>query len=103
MDAAWAQAVVAQVFAELRQAVADGRVASESERVLRAHLVEGRPLRAICAEIGLPLATASRRLAEARRFVQDAIGERLRLAGELGADEDARAAGARLIAALAER
>ncbi|MEK7414452.1 MAG: hypothetical protein AAB263_14150, partial [Planctomycetota bacterium] len=53
-----------------------------------AHLVHGKNLRDIVKETGLSLATCSRRLARARTLLQQAIAERLRLAGELGADED---------------
>jgi RNA polymerase sigma factor (sigma-70 family) len=101
MDAAWARAVLAEALAELRQAAEDGRIEAEAEAVLRAHLIDGRDLRAIAGATGLSLATCSRRLAAARRFVQHAIGERLRLAGELAAEDDEQAAGARLIALLA--
>jgi hypothetical protein len=68
--------------------------------VLRANLLEGCRLRDIAARQSLSLATCSRRLASARHFLQSAMIERLRLAGEIGPHEDLAVAGERLLAPL---
>lgn len=101
MDRAWALSVVQQAMDDLHRAVAAGGIEAEALTVLTANLVEGRSLREIAAGSGLSLATASRRLAAARQFLQRAIAERLRLAGELAAGEDEAVAGERLLEALA--
>ncbi len=101
MDRAWAVSVLQQALEELRRQAGDGRLEPEALAVLQASLVEGRALRAVAAGTGLSLATCSRRLARARTQLQQAIAERLRLAGELGPDEDPARACALLLEALA--
>lgn len=101
MDRAWAVSVLQQAMEELRRQAGDGRLEPEALAVLQASLVEGRALRAVAAGTGLSLATCSRRLARARTQLQQAIAERLRLAGELGPDEDPARACALLLEALA--
>lgn len=102
MDRAWARSLVQQALEELRRWSADGSLEPEAYAVLHANLVAGEPLRAVAARLGLSLATCSRRLARARGLLQQALVERLRLAGELGADEDPAAACSILLAALAD-
>jgi DNA-directed RNA polymerase specialized sigma24 family protein len=85
---------------DLQRAVAAGSVEPAALAVLSANLIEGRSMREIAAASGLSLATVSRRLAAARQYLQGAIAERLRLAGELADGEDAAVAGARLLEAL---
>lgn len=101
MDRAWAVSVLQQALEELRRQAGDGRLEPEALAVLQASLVEGQGLRAVAAATGLSLATCSRRLAKARMLLQQALAERLRLAGELGADEDPAQACALLLRALA--
>ncbi len=100
MDRAWALAVVQEAFDELRRWSQDGTLEPEAYAVLRAHLCAGRGLREIATELGMSLATSSRRLARARTLLQQAISERLRLAGELAPGEDPANACAVLLAAL---
>ena len=88
MDRAWALSVVHQSVDELRHWSQSGVVEPEAFSILHANLVEGRPLRDISAQLGFPLVTCHRRLARARTLLQEAIVQRLRLAGELGRDED---------------
>jgi RNA polymerase sigma factor (sigma-70 family) len=101
MDRAWAVSVLQQAMEELRRRAGDGSLEPEALAVLQANLVEGRGLRAVAAAMGISAATCSRRLAKARTLLQQAIAERLRLAGELGADEDPAQACALLLQALA--
>jgi RNA polymerase sigma factor (sigma-70 family) len=103
MDRAWALSVVQQSLDQLRRWAADGTLEPEAFAVLTGSLIEGRDLRSLSAASGLSLATCSRRLARARTLLQQTITERLRLAGELAADEDPAAACAVLLAAVAER
>lgn len=100
MDRAWAISVVRQALDDAEAAAAAGRLDRESLRVLTANLIEGRGLREVAAETGLSLATCSRRLAQGRQFLQRAMVDRLRLAGELAAGEPPEVAGARLIELL---
>ena len=100
MDRAWAVAVVQEALDELRRWSQDGTLEPEAYAVLRAHLIAGRGLREIAAELGMSLATSSRRLARARTLLQQAIAERLRLAGELTPGEDPARACAVLLEAL---
>lgn len=103
MDRAWAVSVVQQALDDVRRAAGTGQLDVDSFMVLKENLVEGRCLREVAASSGLSLATCSRRLAQARQFLQHAVAERLRLAGEVGPSEDAAAAGDRLLNALAQR
>ena len=57
-------------------------------KLLEAHLVQGRNLRDLSAEMKLPLATCHRRIARGRTYLQKAIVDRLRQAGELPANAD---------------
>ena len=100
MDRSWALSVVQQALAGMHQAAEQGTIDRDSVVVLEAHLIDGRNLRDIAAKTGWSLATCSRRLAQARQFVQRAIAERLRLVGEIGADESDQVAGARLLESL---
>lgn len=88
MDKAWAVSVVQQAFEELRRWAQNGSLEPEAFAVLQAHFIEGKGLREIGAGMKLSAATCSRRLARARTVLQQAIADRLRLAGELGATED---------------
>jgi len=103
MDRAWALSVVQQSLDQLRRWSTDGTLEPEAFTVLTANLIDGRDLRSISAELGLSLATCSRRLARARMLLQQTITERLRLAGELGEGEDPAAACGVLLGALAAR
>lgn len=101
MDRAWAVSVVQQALEDVRRASAAGQLDTDASPVLRANLIDGQSLRDIAATMGMSLATCSRRLAQARQFLQHAMTERLRLAGEIGPDDDAAVVGERLLAALA--
>ena len=103
MDRAWAVSVVQQALDDVRRAAGAGQLDADSFMVLKSNLVDGHNLREVAASSGLSLATCSRRLAQARQFLQQAIAERLRLAGEVGPTDDATAAGDRLLNALAQR
>lgn len=100
MDRAWAVSVVRQAFDDADAATAAGQLDQEALRVLTANLIEGRSLREVATDTGLSLATCSRRLAQGRQFLQRAMADRLRLAGELVAGEPPEVAGARLIELL---
>jgi len=100
MDRAWAISVVRQALDDAEAATAAGRLDGEALRVLTANLIDGRSLREVAADTGLSLATCSRRLAQGRQFLQRAMADRLRLAGELACGEPPEAAGARLIELL---
>jgi RNA polymerase sigma factor (sigma-70 family) len=94
MDRAWALSVVQQAMEEMRRWATDGSLEPEAFAVLRANLIDGKGLREIGAELGMSAATCSRRLAGARQRLQQAIADRLRLAGELRpADDPAQACG----------
>jgi DNA-directed RNA polymerase specialized sigma24 family protein len=100
MDRAWAESVLGGAWRDLRAWAADGTLEPEVPRILEANLVEGRNLRDVCEEVGLPLATCHRRLARGRTYLQKAITDRLRQAGEIGAVEDGAAACEVLLGAL---
>lgn len=97
MDAAWAASVLAQAWQELRARGDAGDVDASVVAVTEAHLREGVGLRDLAARGLGSLATCSRRLAQGRMLLQQAIVERLRQAGELGADESPAAACDRLL------
>ena len=101
MDRAWALSVVQQSLDEALVAISAGRLDRQALDILQANLIEGRSLREIAGEMALSLATCSRRLAQARQFLKEAIAERLRLAGELHADDSVEAAGDHLLSLLA--
>jgi DNA-directed RNA polymerase specialized sigma24 family protein len=96
MDRAWAVSVIRDALDDVRRC---DEIAAD---LLSAHLVEGRALRDLAQERGLALATCHRRLAAARHRLHEAIAERLRLVGELGASEDPAAACAVLMQAVAQ-
>ena len=101
MDRAWALSVLQQALDDLRRWAHDGTLEPEAFAVLTANLLEGRPLREVAAATGLSLATCSRRLAQARQLLQQAIVERLQLAGEIDAGCDPLHACDVLLAAVA--
>jgi RNA polymerase sigma factor (sigma-70 family) len=88
MDRAWALSVLQQALDDLKRWSRDGTLEPEAYAVLDANLVGGRTLRQVAEDMGIPLTSCHRRLAKARLLLQQAIVERLRLAGELGAEED---------------
>jgi DNA-directed RNA polymerase specialized sigma24 family protein len=92
MDRAWAESLLAQAWADVRGWASDGTLEPEIPGLLHEHLVKGRNLRDLAAELSLPLATCHRRLARGRTWLQKAIVDRLRQAGELGAEADPGAA-----------
>lgn len=100
MDRAWALSIVHQAIDELRRWSLSGVIEPEAFTILFASLVEGRPLREVSAELKIALGTCHRRLARARTLLQEAIVQRLRLAGELGAEEDPAHACAVLIESI---
>jgi hypothetical protein len=79
----------------------DGTLEPEVPRLLEGHLVQGRNLRDLAQELGLPLTTCHRRLARGRTYLQRAIIDRLRQAGEVKAGDDEGAACDLLLAVLA--
>lgn len=97
-DHAWAASVLAQAWDELRAQRDAGAVEADVVAVTEAHLIDGRGLRDLAAAGLGSLATCSRRLALGRTLLQQAIVERLRVAGELAADETPAAACSRLLA-----
>lgn len=88
MDRAWSLSVLQQALEELHRWAQDGTLETESYTVLRANLINGDGLREVSERLGIPLATCHRRLARAKTLLQQAIVERLRLAGELGPGDD---------------
>ena len=103
MDRAWAISVVQQAMEELQRWTRDGTLEPEAFAVLQANLIEGKGLREVGEDLGISAATCSRRLARARTLLQRAIADRLRLAGELGAHEDAAQSCSVLLQALSTR
>ncbi len=103
MDRAWALSVVRQALDDLQRWTADGTLEPEAFAVLEANLIGGQGLREIGVAMGMSAATCSRRLARARMMLQRTIADRLRLAGELGANDDAGRACAVLLESLAVR
>ena len=101
MDRAWAISLLQQALEELQRWTRDGTLEPEAYAVLQANLVEGKGLREVGAALGISAATCSRRLAKARTLLQQAIVARLRLAGELAADEAPAQACTVLLQALA--
>ncbi len=100
MDRAWAESLLARVWAEVRAWADDGTIEREVPVVLEANLIRGLGLREIADQLGIGLATASRRLAHGRMLVQQALIAHVRHAGELDPEEDAALACARLLALL---
>src|SRR5690606_22363735 len=97
LDAAWADTDRAQAWLELRARADAGQIDAGVVAVTEAHLREGTGLRDLAARGLGSLAPCSRRLAQGRMLLQQAIVERLRQAGELGADESPAAACDRLL------
>jgi RNA polymerase sigma factor (sigma-70 family) len=102
MDRVWATSVIQAAFDTVRAQAAAGALDPEALAIMTENLVEGRGLRDIASERGWSLATCQRRCATARCALQEAMCERLRLAGELGTDEDPAAACALLLRAAAQ-
>ena len=100
MDRAWAEAVLAAAWRDLRGWADDGTLEPEVPGIVEANLVTGRNLRDIAAETGIPLATCHRRLARGRTYLQKAITDRLRQAGEISIAEDGASACEVLLGAL---
>ena len=100
MDRAWAISVVQQALEELKRWTQDGTLEPQAFAVLQANFIAGKGLREIGEALHISAATCSRRLAKARTLLQQAIADRLRLAGELGAHEDAAQACAVLLQAV---
>jgi RNA polymerase sigma factor (sigma-70 family) len=101
MDRAWAESLLAQAWTDLRGWASDGTLEREIPALLQEHLVRGRNLRDIAAELRLPLATCHRRLARGRTYLQKAIVDRLCQAGELVQGGDPASACALLMDILA--
>jgi RNA polymerase sigma factor (sigma-70 family) len=100
MDRAWAESLLAAAWRDLRAWASDGTLEAEVPRILEMNLVEGRNLRDVAEEMALPLATCHRRLARGRTFLQKAITDRLRQAGEIAIDGDGVTACEVLLTAL---
>ena len=101
MDRAWATSVMQGALDDLRQQATAGTLEPEALQILIRNLVQGQGLREIAADLGMPSATCHRRCAKARTVLQEAIAERLRLAGELGTTEDPASACDVLLRAMA--
>ena len=100
MDRAWAESVLAAAWRDISAWADDGTLEAEIPRILRENLMDGRNLRDICADLDMPLATCHRRLARGRTYLQKAIADRLRQAGEINLTEDGSAACEVLLGAL---
>jgi DNA-directed RNA polymerase specialized sigma24 family protein len=100
MDRAWAESVLAAAWRDVAAWAEDGTLEAEIPRILKENLMEGRNLRDICADLDMPLATCHRRLARGRTYLQKAIADRLRQAGEINLTEDGAAACEVLLGAL---
>ncbi len=100
MDRAWAESLITLAWRDLSAWAADGTLEPEVAVIVKANLVEGRNLRDISAELAIPLATCHRRLARGRTYLQKAIADRLRQAGEISLQEDGTAACEVLLGAL---
>jgi DNA-directed RNA polymerase specialized sigma24 family protein len=100
MDRAWAESLLAAAWKDLHAWAGDGTLEAEIPRILQANLVEGVNLRDLCAELKMPLATCHRRLARGRTYLQKAITDRLRQAGEIAPDADGAGACDLLLEAL---
>ncbi len=92
MERAWAEALLAAAWLDVRRWAGDGTLEADVPRLLEEHLVHGRDLRSLALELGLPLTTCHRRLAKGRTFLQKAIVDRLRQAGEITEQDDGSAA-----------
>ena len=103
MDRAWALSVLQQALDDLQRWAGDGTLEPEAYAVLKANLIEGRTLREVAEQLAIPLTSCHRRLAKARMLLQQAIVERLRLAGELCAGDDPAQAAQVLMDLVADR
>ena len=103
MDRAWAESLLAQAWNDVRGWADDGTLEAQIPTLLEEHLVHGRNLRDLAASLNLPLATCHRRLARGRTFLQKAIVDRLRQAGEISTGDDGASACTLLLDLLAER
>jgi RNA polymerase sigma factor (sigma-70 family) len=100
MDRAWAESLLTLAWRDLAAWAEDGTLEKEIPDIVKANLVEGRNLRDISAELNIPLATCHRRLARGRTYLQKAIADRLRQAGEISLQEDGISACEILLGAL---
>ena len=100
MDRAWAAGIVQGALEDLHALANEEHLPKDALLILTRNLFEGKPLRDIASELGMPLATCHRRCAHARTALQESIAERLRLVGELGPSDDSRAACDLLLAAI---
>ncbi len=100
MDRAWAESLLAAAWRDLRAWAGDGTLEAEIPRILELNLVDGRNLRDVAEQMGLPLATCHRRLARGRTYLQKAITDRLLQAGEIASGSDGVSACEILLAAL---
>lgn len=89
MDRAWAAAVLAEAWRDLAGWAAQGACESDTPEAVRLHLVDGLGVREVAARLGLSLGACHRRIAGGRALLRRAITDRLRAAGEAGADEQA--------------
>lgn len=89
MDRAWAAAVIADAWRDLAGWAAQGACEPEVPEAARLHLGDGLGVREIAVRLGLSLGATHRRIATGRTLLRRAIIDRLRAAGEAGADEQA--------------
>ena len=82
MDRAWATSVLTAAWDELRAQRDASLIESDVVTLTKAHLIAGRSLRDLAASGTASLATCSRRVAQGRMLLRQAIVERLRLVGE---------------------
>ncbi len=97
MDRAWATSVLTAAWDELRAQGAAGIIPPDVVTLTEAHFIGGRSLRDLATAGPASLATCSRRVAQGRMLLQQAIVERLRLVGELDAEITPAQAGARML------
>ncbi len=102
MDRAWAIGVVQQALEEVQRWSTGLEGDPVGCLLLHATLTQGQSLRDAASAASIPLATASRRVIAMRARLQNAIAERLRLAGELASGEDPAQACSILLDALRE-
>ena len=97
MDRAWATSVLTAAWDELRAQGDAGLIEADVVTLTEAHLIAGRSLRDLAASGTASLATCSRRVAQGRMLLQQAIVERLRLVGEWDAQVTPAEACARML------
>jgi RNA polymerase sigma factor (sigma-70 family) len=88
MDRAWALSVLQNAIDDVKLWSSNGTLEPEAYTILCANLIEGKNLRDVASELGIPLTNCHRRLAKARMLLQQAIIERLTLAGEISAQDN---------------